>query len=457
MRRVPVIVTGLLLIAARGFADERVDREDFGSSSLARGVRVNVGDHVFDFPRVARTSRPAAIAYSASLEGKSRVIFSVGWGVLWKNNVMVNAGGDPGERVVFLDPDTGAWQATSYHQPRPDVLTTSPDGRFVAMASKFGWTTEDVDSVKVSYNESRTNLNVDEVNDRLKAITCGTLRYSVWESASAQPVWEMRCYSRTAEAGQRAKFVRPWGQYARVALPWWAINTRPNIQFAQIGFSPDSKVFAALDPDHGVHLLNLVSGAQTHCCKPEGGRLPSWFGFVQGGSRIAVICDDGSVRLFATDTGAEQKEHQYRLPVGATVRDRDANFVIEPKSGQIGVSENGEFFLTSFGIANSDVTRIQVRGVGRAFGAGQIDTIALDRFVGIGFGREIAKVIIPQRTGLYEVVDPVKGRVIRRLVYRGTVDHLPKDDIPTIEISEKNEVRACLGPGGEIIYVQELP
>ncbi len=451
--------TVLLVLGSLGHGAEPSGVEGLRQSSWARGVRIRANNRDLEFPRIAFSSRAAAIAYAAIPGGQTRVICSIGDGVRPIAETMLNCGGDPGDRVIFVDPENGACQSISYHQPRPDVLSASPDGRYVAMASERGWSTDGVKELEVSSKEFNVNMTVGAVNKALKDITHGTLRYSIWEVATARPIWEMRFYRADGESGARARFEQPWAQYAKIALPWWAIDTRPSRQGCEIGFSPDSKLFAALDPVHGVHLLNLSDGAQTHCCKPDMGNAPMKFAFLEGSSRIAVICEGGTIRLFSTSTGVEDRSHSLRLPSGASIDKVGCNFVVSPASGQIAVLKNPAALLTKITEANSSNAGFEIKGRGRGYGANQFDTLVDGRFVGIGYGcwHEVTSSMAMRQTCMYEVVDLRQTQVIRRLVRKGAIELPANDKVPIIEIEEANDVRACLGANGEIVYVQQLP
>lgn len=451
------IVAALLLLGSLGYGAEPSGLDNLKQSSWARGVRIRAGNRDLEFPRIALSSRAAAIAYAAIPGGQARIICSIGDGVWPKAETMLNCGGDPGDRVIFVDPGSGAWQSISYHQPRPDVLSVSPDGTFVAMASERGWPIDGVKGPEVSSKEFNVNMTVGAVNKALKDITHGTLRYSIWEVATARPIWEMRFYRTDGESGARARFEQPWAQYAKIVLPWWAIDSRPCRQGCEIGFSPDSKLFAALDPVHGVHLLNLLDGTQTHCFKPDIGNVPMQFAFVEGSSRIAVICEGGTIRLFSTSTGAEDRNHTLRLPRGASIDKVGCNFVVSPTSGKIAVLKNPATLLTTLTKAGN--AEFEINGRGRGYGANQFDTFLDGNFVGIGYGcwHEVTRSVAMRQTCMYEVVDVRQAKVVRRLVRKGAIELPANDNVPIIEIEEANDVRACLGANGDIIYVQQLP
>jgi hypothetical protein len=458
MLRLVCIFLSACACNAYAMADDTATGEALQRLRWARGVRITYRNRDYDFRRVSLSSRPASIAHSTMADGESRIICSVGDGVWPISRVMLNAGGDPGDRTIFLDPKSGRWETTSYHQPRPDIVMTSADGRYVAMASMVGWPTEDLDELAVTKYEFKNRLSVEEINSHLKQITHGTLRYSIWDVKSACPVWEMRFYRDSEEAGKRAKFERPWAQYAKIVLPWWAINRNPSRQHCEIGFSADSNMFAALDPLHGVHVLHLNTGKQVHCSAQNVDESAIQLAFVDGGTRLAIVCESGAIRLFSTESGIEIKNHNYQLPIGAKAEGKGMNFAIEPTSGQIAILRNDDLQLTSFRNSTWRTPNKLIHGIGRGFGISQLHGTADGEFIGIGYGRWDAQTnhVASLQTCLYEVADVTKGRVIRRLVRKGSVELLPKN-VPTIEIDETHDVRACLGPDGEIIYVQPLP
>jgi len=430
-------------------------------SEFPFGIQIHYRGREYEIPGVSTSRNPRSIICCKQSATSARVICSVGDGVNPKSHRMNNHGDDPGDCVVFLDPETGKQERVSYHQPGPDILAVSVDGRYAAMASLDGWAS-DVDGAPPGGRSSREPNPVSsqsEAKDRLRAITVGTLRYSIWDVSTARPIWEMRFYDKTPERGMAARFERPWARYAQLILPWWAMRNAPLMnRQCRIGFSPTSKHLVALDPGHGVHILRIDDGNHVHCCPTEADRRPVMFAFNGSSSEVAIICSDSAVRVFDLDSGLESASHSLRLPKGALITRRTTgfdfvNFTIEPNSGTIGFV-SGEELLTS---TLSGGILSHFTGIGRFADAGRIE-VSLDRKrIGVGYGYgNTADDVRPGRMVLYELLDASNGLAIKRVAVKGL--ELNKVAQRTSFIAVREDLQACLDlDGGDIVYAFPLP
>ena len=102
--------------------------------SLASGIRVHCGGRTFDIDHIASGTDTRSITFAGNRLDKGTVVCSVGYGIMAKGLTMIDPGFDPGDCVVFINTATGQFERTAYHTPRPDFLSSSPDGMYVGMA-----------------------------------------------------------------------------------------------------------------------------------------------------------------------------------------------------------------------------------------------------------------------------------------------------------------------------------
>jgi len=449
------LILGCLTLTSRDplSAQEPPEKEPFPF-----GVQIHFREKTFDIPNVSTWNEAAAIACGVTVDGGTRIICSIGDGVRGKVREMGLPGEDPGDCVVFFDPDSSRIERIDYHQPRPDLIALSSDGRYAAMASQCGWTIDDAGIPEVRQS-NKTRLTVPEINSRLRKLTRGTLRYSIWEISPLRPIWEMRFYGKTVEAGASARFERPWDGYSKMALPWWAIDKLADMnRECSISFSPDSKYFVGLDPCHGVLILNVASGKQSHCCAAEPNKAPMFFTFSPNGKEIVVVSEDSHVRSFNLEDGKESRERIGRLPMGATIKlDEDeiliANFTPVGSRGLLGVDDGDGLWIGS--MFDDKFRKVSIASSRKEVTARKVEQSIDGRYLGISYGFfSGGSVSVAGRTRSYEVADMATGQIVRRVI-GSKEDATASTSIQTLVV--KGSMQACLGiKDSEMVYVVPL-
>ena len=434
------------------------------ADNIRESVTVHYRGRSYDVQNVSRSSKPGSIALAKTSAGDTRIICSVGDGVLGKSNIMVNRGRDPGECVLFLDPVSGRVERTSYHTPRPEHLVTSPDGKYVAMASLDGWvaTEKSIDSIQIDKFCDTRDLPPDVVKEGLMDVAVGTLRYSIWNTTDAIPLWEMRFYGKLQKEGEAAQFQRPWNSYAKLAFPWWAMCDHAIMyRDCRIGFSPDSCYFVALDEAHGIHILRLKQGTQFHCCRASYERSPLFFYFPGSEGQMSVVFDDLTVRQIDLASGEETVEGSYELPPSAFARSSkestrldEFNFI--PLSHPLisCVIADGNLMIHNV----AELRRVNLLGTITGFGSregiSRMEMSADQQYLGIsyewsGFWPTGSGVVV-----MYEVADVKAGVITRRVGSAGMLARRG-ENAGAVTIETTGRFRACLGDDGDdIVYVE---
>jgi hypothetical protein len=385
-------------------------------------IRIHDEGAVIDVTHVAAGSAPASIAVSEA-EPRSYIV-SGGSSVVGKGLPHMSF---PGSGCVMcVSGDTGNVECSVYHQVRPDYVVSSSNGKYVALASRAGWAVDKADKRLPGISKSierQTGLSLDETNMRLRELTVGTLRYSIWEVQPFRPIWEMRFYGKDPKEGEASQFVRPWAEFAKVALPWWAIAEAPiKYRDCRIAFSPDSQWFVAHDLSNGIHAIRLVDGKQIHCCRKMINRAALGFTFAESSSVIRVIYSDRTISQVDLVSGEESKcsiEFPSSIEVMPLEPDYTINFAIANGCGLVGVIQKDQ--LTLLPIVDTTTKQgleAEVRGIGLRLNACRLETSEDGRFLGIGYGTGGLAVGTRDTGSLirYEVADRRTGKVIRRIV-----------------------------------------
>lgn len=450
-----------------------------GPTILDYGVEVRFGQKSLRIDNVTGNHCCAALAVTQSQAGKTcENIAIVSLGHFPATAIdpapLDFFGDDPGECILFINLETGAYERVSYHQMRPCMIALSPDGKHVAFASIDGWVptrSQKAASPPPEIRATGEGLTKDEIlqfrADRepggIDAITVGTMLYSIWELNPIRPVWEMRHYeNHSSDAAQTASFVRPWSAYARVALPWWSHKMSAEFyKNCRIGFSRCSKYFVALDQAQGIHVLRMSDGEQFHCCSPTIDRRPATFFFEGTDSVLSVLWTDRSLQKVSLETGEETEHLLDTIPPEATFTSDNGVtrmlFSVNTGRGIIGThSREGTFrlFLQAGESSESWVRTSEILKIGSARSC-RIDLSKDGQKVGIGFNRHNDH----RDTGeivRYDLADIPSGRVQKRLQSRlRTKNSTPypegNGNIPTITI--ESSFAASLSPDGtDIIY-----
>jgi hypothetical protein len=434
--------------------------------SFASGIRVHCGGRTFDIDHIASGTDTQSIIFAGNRLDEGTVVCAVGYGINAKGLTMINPGFDPGNCVVFINTATGQFERTAYHTPRPDFLSSSPDGMYVGMASVDGWLKPD--DIVHAKSGPMNGMSPAEVTRQLNDLVVGTMRYSVWKLPERVPLWEMRFYGESVADGAAARFERPWSAYAKLVLPWWAMNVYPSMfRQCQIDFSPDSSCFIALDPRHGVHVLRLDNGTQFHCClasvlKHE--KYPLFFHFSEESDELIVVFCDLSIRRVNLKTGKETAGGRLSLPEGAIAQSPVAsnffevtNFAIDSRSGVIAFEQGNTLQLRSITPKVGHPDRREIHQIGTRDKFSRISLSADQRTVGIAYGilkNEFSPYI--GRISMYEAADVKTGLIKRRLLIpESSENEAPNDGVATILAN--GEVAACLSPdGSDIIYAEPL-
>jgi hypothetical protein len=446
-------------------ADDAINAEP---SSRRWGIRLCYSNKSVDIPNVASSAQPACIAVGIDESGRPIAVCSIGDSISTKGHAHHRRGGDPGGCVIFVDATSGAVERTNYHHPRPDYVATSLNGKYVALASTSGWVdakrnvtdTESTNDTSKTWQRATTSGS--------KGTTDGAMRYSIWETATAKPVWEMRFYGPHAKDAALAKFYHPRDDYADLSMPQPAIDSHIiSVKNCQTGFSPDSKYFIALDSDHGIHILRLDDGLQLHA---RTGSPPVLFYFNYRRDRIQLICSNGLTQQVELATGMHVGESR-ALPAGASMpfqNDQDGmlgtNFVVDAPTGMFGIIRPDGLFIIKTRAAGDRVNKDVIRSQRGFEGLCRIQLSPDLRYVGLGFGSRYSGTDDCGRLTRFELADLRSGRVIRRLVRASDLNSVEAETgrtstdsagVPTTQIA--THACACLtADGSDIAYVLPL-
>jgi hypothetical protein len=438
------------------------------SGCFTRGIRVHCGTQTFDVNCISTSSDTSSITFAGDRLEKGTVVCAVGSGIDGKGLTMSSSGGDPGDCVLFIDTATRRVERTSYHTPQPDFLSPSPNGMYVGMASRSGWLKPEngVQIKKNHQNRNRGGMLPAEATHELNSLLLGTLRYSVWKVPEGIPLWEMRFYGESAADGAAARFERPWNNYAKLALPWWAMEHFPSMfRPCRIDFSPDSLFFVALDPRHGVHVLRLDNGTQFHCCLATVDKYPLFFYFPDEPDQLNVVFGDLSIRRVNLKTGQENTDGRLSLPVGATAEPPIAsnffeltNFAVDSRSGVLAFEQNSSLQLRNITPTAGHHDRREIHQIGALALFTRLSLSADKRTVGIGYGYVKYEFgpVDHGRISMYEAADVKTGLIKRRLLTTGSsIEKSPSDG--AVLTLTSGEISACLSPdGSDIIYAEPL-
>ncbi|WP_373653168.1 hypothetical protein [Schlesneria sp. DSM 10557] len=458
--------------------------DEMSDSVPQYGVEIHTDRDPFVLPNVSGGNYCACMAIAQRHSNGERQDFAIisvgGPPMAVKRPIpLKNIGKDPEDCVLVVNLDTSKFERIKYHHRRPDQIVTSPDGRFVGMASSEGWTPpgELLSRYSSPKNEIATMAEGTEPgsaveSDRLarkekadrgmQALCVGTMKVSVWETAPFRPLWELR-YAKPP-ANQTQQFSRPWNSYARVELPWWEENVNQQ-QFGRlrIGFSNCSQYFVSLDESQNVTILRLADGKAFHCCPATKDVQPAAFFFDAEPGVVSVICTDHRIRQFLLETGNEVTNRHLTLPWCARFL-RDSNnvlgmeFVVDPSTGTIATLMPHRTLqilqgntLTDRWKKAVDVTNLTDTKIRR------LDcTLNSDR-LGVGYVPGYGDCRFRQHSDIYELIDLKSAKVLKRIVSGTLVNarlsskaghHYGSD----IDIITPRHFASCLSPDGRDIF-----
>lgn len=213
----------------------------------------------------------------------------------------------PLDCILFISLPSGELRRSTAIQPAPDFAVKSANGRYLAFASSMG----------VAFNErarrgllkdngetklSSSSLAADTARKALADSFVGSILYSVWDSHSESPIWEMR-YAPEGEEADAMRFMRPWDLGGKTAIPWWAIDARPlRHRYPKMSFSPCGKYFVACCDHYGIHILDLASGSQRYITNARLQGAPQTFWF-HPQNRIICLLDTGMLAQIDLGSG----------------------------------------------------------------------------------------------------------------------------------------------------------
>lgn len=426
------------------------------------------GDRQIRLNGISGESYCSAVAVAETLSGSERrktVVCGIGVAHLHgKDGEEPFAGDDPGESIVFVDPGTGEYSRSSFHAPHPEQIVVSPDGKYVGCATRFGWSVDPVvnggrPQFEVKAIREGVGLDASQASEKLRELLVGTVQCAVWDVAERRPIWEMRFHPRTLQGWENAKFGRPWDQYARIALPWWAMNADAEyMEWLQIGFTPRSEHFIRLDGRYGITILRMRDGKQTHW-KADAGQLAPRAFFCADETVVRVVMSDGSMRIIDVDSGAERADLRQEAAVkGNAAAPRFLGWAMCPTANVFGRANKG---LLTFRSASQSEPATGFPESIPGVGSDQVYRLDLSRnrrWLGVRYQRHIDQYEVVTDSGLlgrYELIDLERRRVVKRVFsdYDQGPVRATEVGVATVDIGA-HILTACLTPeGDDIVYV----
>lgn len=459
----------------------------FADEPLSWGIQLHSGTRVIEIPSVASSGeRIGAATVLPETEGAEEGTFVCRVGGKWSSK-RVGPGTNPdrndAECMLFVNLKTGEHKRFTGLQPAPDFVVQSPSGKYFALGSSVGWglTQEIRDSLLQQDSDTKlsaSNLSSRAAQTKLSEMLVGTVQFSVWESESFRPVWQMR-YPDFVGESRRTGFVRPWEENFTIPIPWWAIDAEPYLyNYPMMAFSADEQFFVTVSKESGLVILNMSSGQQFADFPYDIDRYPRTFVF-DTDSTISVLWSDGTacqVRLrdgtvLAKDdlprnkyptirAGSSNRTYALFCPCPAshsiaTVSGNDLlidgiNRFSQPNGGELGRLEE---------LAPAPV-RIKLSVGNSPVGIARLELSQSRKWAGISISNsrpsiEHFRFSHDGFTDRFERIDLATGKVVERIANLDP-DQLPTDNVPTVNVASAGYVSslaACLDLTGEnIIY-----
>ena len=446
----------------------------FGEEPLPWGVRIHNGGRVIEIPAVSASgNRIGAATVLPATDSAPAGTFVCRVGGKWAGK-RVGPGTDPNrldaECILFVNLESGAFKRFAGLQPAPDFIVQSPDGKWFALGSSVGWGFHPRARAALLGQGSEaklggSDLRSSEAQARMSEMLVGTVLFSIWESETLRPVWQMR-YPDIDHKNHVPGFVRPWEENAAIPIPWWAIDAEPFVyNYPVMAFSPDEQFFVALSEESGLVVLNMVNGQQFTVFPLDGDQRPKTFVF-SSESTIAVFRSDGTISELRLHDGTIVKEREFkpdRYPITSIngegmhplfCPDSSGRWIATISGSNLQVVRNDESMPpigpvpVVVGELPVGVNRFELSGSKRWAGFSMVtarETIEDYRYHDIGF------------TDRFERMDLLEGRIVERILNVTAEDAMRfEDGVPTINLGSEgylSSFAACLSSSGEnIIY-----
>ena len=274
-----------------------------GEVPLTWGAKITNGNKLIDIPAVATAGdHIACLAVLPPTENAPSGTLICRLGGQWnskRNGPASNPQRNDADCVLFINLDTGTFYRHAGLQPAPNYAVVSDNGRYFALASSTGWApTAESFSMTVrlhtDFPKNRSSgLTVDELSSKLKDSLTGTTLYTIWETASLRPIWEMRYADNTSTN----EFFKPSEDAWRVRLPWWAFDEEPRLyRYPLMAFSPEGRYFVASNHYDGMVILDTLTGYQRIAVQATETTYPIAFTFTEK-SKAEVMISDGKIRI----------------------------------------------------------------------------------------------------------------------------------------------------------------
>ncbi len=445
------------------------------------GVYITDGGNVLHIPSVASSGtdvRCLTVFPPTERAKRGTLICRVGSEWLSKR---IEPAGHPDDHfsdcILFINLDNGSYRRFSGMQPSPDFVVQSPDGKYFAFGNSVGWSLTEQSRKDLFTDRQDTlfrgsNLRSADVKSRLAAASVGTILYSVWETSSQRPIWEMHFPANSKDAAV-AKFVRPWENNEIIKIPWWAINEDPHLySYPVMGFSQDGSFFVASNSNYGVHILNLEDGSQSFVSPAAERSRPMTY----------VFTDNETIRIFRSDSSSLSVRVANGQVLGSSVLDIASTSILgveifEKQTYPLFCTDSKRFWAASLKddllrigrpeLSDAAILETRITVGAMATGVSRMEVSRDKRWAGINITTaresvERLRNVDYGGTSRFERIDMSTGRIVERVfISTGIIDPLVEekfanDGVPAVDVASIRKVRtlgACLNAQGDgIVY-----
>lgn len=381
------------------------------------------------------------------------------------------------DSILFINLDNGSYWRCSNMHPSPNFVVQSPDGKYFAFGNSVGWSLTE-QSRRDLFGEGDdtlfrgSRLLSSDVKRRLAASCVGTILYSVWETSSQRPIWEMR-FPADSKDVPIAKFVRPWENNGDLEVPWWAINEDPHLYCDPVmGFSPDSSFFVALSSYYGVQILNLGEGTQSSVSPVTEQHRPMTYVFRDKETIEIFRSDSSSLRVRIADgqvLGTTMSDISSPSILGTEVFGKDAYPLFCTDSTRVWTAslKGDRLRIGRPQLSDSAILETRITLGAMTTGVSRMEVSRNKRWAGINITtmRETAEQLRNKDNGKtcrFERIDLHSGRIVERVVSSTMIDaaqmreKFANDSVPTVFVAPVSKVLtmgACLNAQGDgIVY-----